>query len=208
MAKSREQEFAGPLGSVTSGLLKIAGGASELTLATEEKDSEHLYQGAFTGLVPEVRAASGVVTVRYPRRVHPLPVRRHSGRLTVNASVPWAVEVDGGAGRLTADLSPLTLTGLSLGGGASHVSVVLPRPTGTVRIRISGGASNVTLRRPQDVAARVSVTGGVSRLTFDSQHMDAVGGGIQLAGPAFDNEEDRYEIEVIGGASALTVDRS
>lgn len=207
-ARSREQEFAGPLGSVASGLLKITGGASELTLATEEKDSGHLYRGSFTGLVPEVRAASGVVTVRYPRRLHPLPVRRHSGRMTVNAAVPWAVEIDGGAGRLTADLSPLSLTGLTLGGGASHVSVVLPRPSGTVRIRITGGASDVTLRRPHDVSARISITGGASRLTFDSRHMGAVGGGIQLAGPAFEDDEDRYEVEVVGGASSLTIDRS
>jgi hypothetical protein len=207
MAKDQEQQFSEALGSVTTGLLKFVGGASELTLAAEEKNSDDLYRGRFSGLVPEVHAAAGVVTVRYPRRLHPFTIRRHNGQLTVNASVPWAVEIDGGAGRVTADLSSLQLTRLDLGGGASHVSIVLPRPSGTVRIRIAGGASNVTLRRPQDVPARVKVTGGASHLTLDSQHLDAVGGGLELALPEFETAEDRYDIEVVGGASSLTVDR-
>lgn len=208
MAKSLEQEFTEPLGSVTVGLLKVVNGASELTLATEEKDSESLYHARFSGLVPDVHAAHGVVTLCYPRRLHPLPVRRHSGHLTVNATIPWAVEIDGGAGRVTADLSPVVLTRLELGGGASHASVVLPRPRGTVRIRIVGGASNVTLRRPHDVSAQIKITGGASQLTFDNQHLDAVGGGVQLSSPTFESEENRYDIEVVGGASSLTVDRS
>lgn len=207
MAKDQEQQFSEALGSVTKGLLKFVGGASELTLGAEEKNSEDLYRGRFAGLVPEVRTAGGVVTVRYPRRLHPFSFRRHDGQLTVNASVPWAVEIDGGAGRVTADLSSLELTRLDLGGGASHVSVVLPRPSGTVRIRIGGGASNVSLRRPQDVPARVKVTGGASHLTLDSQHLDAAGGGLELATPEFESADDRYDIEVLGGASSLTVDR-
>ncbi|MFI1395486.1 hypothetical protein [Streptomyces sp. NPDC020681] len=207
MAKDQEQKFSEVLGAVTTGLLKFVGGASELTLAAEEKNSEDLYRARFAGLVPEVHTAAGVVTVRYPRRLHPFTFRKHNGQLTVNASVPWAVEIDGGAGRVTADLSSLQLTRLELGGGASHVSVVLPRPSGTVRVRIGGGASNVTLRRPHDVAARVSVSGGASHLTLDNQHLDAVGGGLDLTSPDYETTEDRYDIEVVGGASSLTVDR-
>ncbi|MEV5341629.1 hypothetical protein AB0K93_24585 [Streptomyces sp. NPDC052676] len=205
---TQEKEFSGPLGSVTTGLLKFVGGASELTLVAASKDSEELYEGHFTGLVPEVEATGGVVTVRYPRRLHPFSVRRHSGRLTLHPTVPWAIEVDGGTGRLTADLTALTLTRLDLGSGASHVSLALPRPRGTVSIRVAGGVSNVSVRRPQDVAAHISITGGASQLTFDGQHLGAIGGGVTFASPTYDTSEDRYDIEVFGGASALTVDRS
>ncbi|MFJ7070543.1 hypothetical protein [Streptomyces sp. NPDC101115] len=205
---TQEKTFDGALGAVTTGTLKFVGGASELTLAAEPKDSEHLYQGTFSGLVPEIDTTAGVVTVRYPRRLHPFSVRRHSGSLTLHPTVSWAIEVDGGTGRLTADLSGLVLTRLDLGSGASHVSVSLPRPRGTVRIRVAGGVSNVSLRRPQDVAARIAVRGGVSQLTFDTQHLGAAGGGATFAGPTYDTSEDRYDIEVLGGASALTVDRA
>lgn len=202
------KEFSAELGSLTSGVLRFVGGASELTLATEDKDSGYLYQGRFSGLLPEVGTAAGVVTVRYPRRLHPFSIRRHSGELTINPTVAWAVEVDGGSGRVTADLSALTLTGLELGGGASHVSIALPRPQGTVRIRIAGGVSNVNLRRPLDVATQIRVAGGASHLTFDNQHLGAVGGGVTLASATFDIAEDRYDIQVQGGSSALTIDGS
>jgi len=205
---TQEKTFEGALGAVTTGTLKFVGGASELTLAAGSKDSEHLYDATFSGLVPEIDTTGGVVTVRYPRRLHPFSIRRHSGSLTLHPGVAWAVEVDGGTGRLTADLSGLVLTRLELGSGASHVSVFLPRPRGTVLIRIAGGASNVSLRRPQDVAARVAVRGGVSQLTFDTQHLGAAGGGATFEAPTYETAEDRYDIEVLGGASALTVDRA
>ncbi|MFE3140625.1 hypothetical protein [Streptomyces scopuliridis] len=206
MAKNQEQGFSGPLGPVTSGLLKFVDGASELTLAAHDKASDTLYRAEFSRLVPDMNVASGVVTVRYPRRPHPFTTRRHSGRMTLNPAVPWALEVDGGAGRITADLSDVDLTRLDLNGGVAHVSVVLPRPSDTVRVRITGGASNVTLRRPPGVPVRIRVTGGASALTLDSQYLQAVGMGAELTTPDFGTEAERYEIEVVGGASALTVD--
>ncbi|MGW1296987.1 hypothetical protein [Streptomyces sp. NPDC002533] len=208
MTTTQEKTFSGPLGPVTSGLLKFVGGASELTLVAGPKDSDHLYQGRFSGLVPEIDTTGGVVTVRYPRRLHPFSARRHSGSLTIHPTVAWAIEVDGGTGRLTADLSGIVLSRLDLGTGASHVSISLPRPRGTVRIQVAGGVSNVSLRRPQDVAARIAVSGGASQLTFDTQHLGAAGGGTTFASPTYDTTEDRYDIEVLGGASALTIDRA
>jgi hypothetical protein len=84
--------------------------------------------------------------------------------------------------------------------------VTLPRPSGTVSVRVSGGASDVTIHRPAGVAARVRVGRGASKLAFDDQHFGAIGGETRLQTPDYGDAADRYDIEVSGGASKLTVD--
>jgi hypothetical protein len=130
------------------------------------------------------------------------PVR---GEVTLNAAVPWEVEVRGGAYKVEADLSGLKLTSFVLTRGLSDVDLTLPEPSGVVPVRLTGGASEVNIRRPAGVEARLSMIGGVSKLTFDEQSFDAVGGKLRLRSPGYDSVSDRYEIEVSGGASKITV---
>ena len=47
---------------------------------------------------------------------------------------------------------------------------------------------------------------GVSKLAFDEQRFGAVGGETHLQTPDYEGAADRYDIEVSGGASKLTVD--
>ena len=49
------------------------------------------------------------------------------------------------------------------------------------------------------------IAGGASKLTFDEQRLGAVGGETQLASPGAERASDRYEIEIGGGASELTI---
>jgi hypothetical protein len=104
-----------------------------------------------------------------------------------------------------ADLSDLRLQGVHLCGGASRVDLTLPAPSGTVPVRVSGGASHLTLRRPAGVAVRLRVGGGLSKLAFDDMQLGAVGGHSHWQSPAYANATDRYDLEITGGASRLTV---
>ena len=72
-------------------------------------------------------------------------------------------------------------------------------------VRISGGASKVTLLRPRGSEARAEVSGGASQLVFDDQRLGAVGGRTVLASGGFADAADRYEIRFTGGASQVTV---
>jgi hypothetical protein len=47
--------------------------------------------------------------------------------------------------------------------------------------------------------------GSLSDLTFDNQEFGAVGGRLQLESCQAGNAEDRYEIEITGGASHVQV---
>ena len=197
-------DFAAPLGALDRGRLVFAAGVSRVVIHADP-DLEDLYRAHFEGPAPDVREEGGTVTIRYPRRFNPLEWRRRSGRVALNAGIPWDIEVRGGASDLAADLAELKLASLEIKGGASKMEVSLPKPEGTVPVRISGGASSISLSHPPRAAARLVVKGGVSKLGFDDQRLGAVGGTLRLQSPEYEDSEDRYEMVLSGGASKLDV---
>jgi len=200
--------FAAPLGSLSSAHLLFVSGASNVTVHADPS-MEDLYRARFEGQVPTVRVRGDTVSIEYPR-FSPFDQRYYwlerRAEVALNASIPWHIEVSGSTSRLTADLREVRLGSLNLGGGASRIEVMVPRPSGTVSVRIFGGASNVTVRRPEGVAARVHVGGGATNLTFDEKHFGAVGGEVNLQSPDYDDVANRYDIEVTGGANNMTLD--
>ncbi len=159
--------------------------------------------------MPIVEVRRGIVTIQYPRFPDGDWLDDRSERfaeIALNARIPWEVEVRGGASRLLADLSGLRLGSLKVDGGASRLEVVLPAPSGIVTVVILGGASNVAIRRPEGVAARLRVDGGATNLTFDDRHIGAAGGELDLQSGAYDGAADRYDIAVTGGANNLRID--
>jgi hypothetical protein len=200
----RGRDFSADLDSATSGSLRFTRGAANVTLRVDPS-MEELYRARFDGPLPEVHAHEGAVTIRYPRTLHPFDWRRRAAEITLNGSIPWVLEFHG-LSRLDADLGELQLVSFEVIGGASEVTVALPRPSGTVPVRVSGGASDVTISRPAGVAARVRVGGGASALALDEQRFGAIGGETRLQTPDYDGAADRYDVEVSGGASKLAVD--
>jgi len=83
--------------------------------------------------------------------------------------------------------------------------VALPGPSGTVPVRLAGGASEVAFRRPPGTAARLKVIGGATSLAFDAQKLGAVAGTVVLETPGWDGHADRYEITITGGAAGVSV---
>src|SRR5215212_10561903 len=133
-------EFSAPLGSAQRGRVVFANGAFRLALRGAS-EMDNLYRACFEGPAPKVEVADGTVTFRYSRRLRGLFEwrNRSGGELTLNAAVPWEVE---------ADLSVLELTSFVLTRGFSDVDLTLPEPSGVVPVRLSGGASEVNIRRP------------------------------------------------------------
>jgi hypothetical protein len=144
--------------------------------------------------MPIVEVRGGVVSIRYTQVASCdwtgyRPER--PAEVALNAGIPWDVEVRGGASRLLADLSGLRLGSLSVDGGASRLEVVLPDPSGAVTVVILGGASNVAIRRPEGVSARLRVEGGE----------------LDLRSRGYEDAVDRYDIAVTGGANNMSIER-
>jgi len=162
------------------------------------------YQGEFYGPKPRVSEADDVVSIDYSQ-FNPFRWGRTSADVRLSPSASWAIEIRGGVSHWNSDLRNLELTGIDVRGGVSKVELWLPRPTGSSIIRISGGASQLTLHRPAGVRARLQIGGGASKLELYTQYLGAVGGPVRLETPDYPKAQDRYEVEIGGGASRIRV---
>jgi DNA-binding MarR family transcriptional regulator len=196
--------FSAPLLDLKSGRLVVSSGISRLTLRTTEGMAE-LYQARFEGPMPDVKAKDGVITIRYPRRLLGLGGQQRAAEVTLNVAIPWQIVIQGGASDVTAELGGLDLAGLEVKGGLSSIRLELPMPSGVVPIRISGGASDVTIRRPAGIAARVHLKGWASEFIFDDQHFSYIGNNVRLQSSGFNPAAPYYDIEVSSSASMVTI---
>jgi hypothetical protein len=130
---------------------------------------------------------------------------KRAAEITLSRSIPWQIAIQGGASDVTAELGGLKLTGLEVKGGLSSISLELPVPVGIVPIRISGGASDITVRRPAGVAARAHLKGWVSTFIFDDQTFGDVGNNVRLQSSGFEPTAPYYDIEVTSSASMITI---
>lgn len=222
--------YSAPLAGVTRGRLVFTSGAPRLALnfaplgprATarvimETAASRLRFDGAapagelvratFDGPRPDVRRAGGVVTVRYRRQA----LAAFSGRqaqIALASGIPWAIEIDGGITDLTGSLGAIWLAALEVGGGANHVSLDLPAPSGSVPVRLTGVASSVRFRRPAAAPVALTVDGGIAHVRLDGRRQENVGGRRRVTSDGFAASPDRYEIEVLGGASEVRIGAS
>ena len=202
--KDKPAQSSAPLGSASAGRLEFTKGAARVGIKGDPALTD-LYQASFVGPVPEITVTGGTVVVQQRRRFRPFDWRAQSADFTLSTAVPWDISLRGGMWKLAADLTALRVTSLEVTGGASDIEVRLPAPEGTVPVRVSGGASKVTLLRPRGTEARAEVSGGASQLVFDDQRLGGVGGRTVLASGAFADAADRYEIRFTGGASQVMV---
>jgi class 3 adenylate cyclase len=193
-----------PFGSARSWRLRLVR-AGNVTLGSDPSLPD-LYRTRFEGAPPKVRVRGGVVAIEYGPRFRPADWGRQAAEITLNPSVRWRIEAPRGLERLRADLSAVRLLGVEVEHATRDVEMTLARPAGPALLRFAGGASDVTFHRPSGTAARVKVTGGARRVTFDDQSYGAVGGDASWKTPDFEQASDRYDIEFARGVRDVVVD--
>jgi class 3 adenylate cyclase len=191
----------GPARSVRLRLVR----AANVTLGTDPS-LEDLYRARYEGSPPKVRVRGGTVTVEYGPSFRPPGWGGQAAHITLNPSVGWRIEAAKGIDRLHADLRGAHLLGLEVQQAATNTELTLARPAGAVPLRFDGGVRDLTIHRPVDTAARVQVSGGASRLTFDDQFYKAVAGEATWMTSDFDRETDRYEVAFSHGVRNVVVD--
>ena len=192
------------LGAAPAGRLTFANGSAQLVVRAVP-DLDQMLRARFTGNPPKASLDAEAIVFRYPRLNRPFEWRGRRAEISLSTTVPWEIEVRGGAANVEAELHGIELLGLRIGSGASGVEITLPPPIGAVPVAVGGGASNVRIGRPEEVPVRLQVRGGASHLEFDEQSFGAIGGRSQLQSDGFREVADRYEISIGGGASHLTV---
>ncbi len=125
--------------------------------------------------------------------------------IELSDDVAWHIRLGGGSSEAHLDLTEGGLASLDFVNGISSIEASLPKPHGTVPVRLSGGASNWTLHLPNGVPARLAVTGGAGSATVDG----VAHGGISqqtFTTDSYDSAGDRYDLQALSGVSTILVD--
>ncbi len=125
--------------------------------------------------------------------------------VALSCALPWRIAIQGGAAEAVADLGGLNLAGLEVKGGFNTIRLDLPTPTSLIPLRLSGGASEITVRRPVGVAVRVNFKGWADALAFDDQTFSVAGNISQLQSPGFDPTAPGFDIEITSYAKKVTI---
>jgi len=125
--------------------------------------------------------------------------------VTLNASVLWDLRVAGGAELSTIDLSAGRVGGVDLTGGASRINLTLPKPNGTLNVRMSGGVSLFDVRTTGEVPVRVRVGSGAGQVTLDGLLHSGVAAGHTFTPDRWGETVNRVDVDASAGMSAMTV---
>ena len=209
-AVGTSEQLSQPLQDIKSATVNLNIGFSNTTLNSLGSDSGDLMKGTF-------RHAEGT------RVVKSYQVVGNDGRLGLkeegtnfilggssvsrwelglNPAVPIVLNVNGGIGTATLDLSALNVTSLSIDTGIGSLNVTTPK-TGAVTMRLNGGVGSATVTIPQGVAARIRVDGGLGGIHVDQARFPKIGDTYQSADYA--SATNKMDIEVDGGVGSINI---
>ncbi len=198
-----------PVSELTRAALDLSFGAADVNVHGESL-GDTLFKShiEYVGQKPDVSLdrSTGTLTISDSNQGFGLffgPRSRRKIDLALDSSLPWSINVSGGAGHVTLALASVPVKDISLTGGANNITLTLGQPSGTVAVVVSGGASSVTIHRPAGVATSVHASGGANSVRLDNRHLASFGdASAQTAG--YDSATDRYAIDVSGGASNIS----
>ncbi|MDP2232187.1 MAG: hypothetical protein Q8K89_01010 [Actinomycetota bacterium] len=123
----------------------------------------------------------------------------------LDRDVIWGLTIDSGLADLRADLKGIRLSALRVKSGASNAVLELgSRPDGDVPVQFDSGVSQLTVRLPRDVEARVEREVGLSNTEVDPD-LNAVDGGWETDG--YRDANNRYTIRLKSGISDFRIER-
>ncbi len=165
---------------------------------------------AVPGLSATVSSGNADVTVEEPsRRNLVFGIQERTLDLSLDREVTWKeLEFDVGAVKAQADLSGLAVEAVSVNVGASDLTVTIGERAPQVKIDVSGGVANVTLRLPARSAVTVDSKSGLSNVSVPSAFR-------RLSGVAFLGESSwqadgsggpRIAVTTQSGVSNLTIE--
>jgi hypothetical protein len=181
-----------PLDGRTEANFELVTGTTQVTLRSADlgKDLYRIISAADSGTVPR--------PVVDGRRVqlHLTPDGDGaSGKVEIvlAAAVTWALRFTGGADEQLIDLSAGRVSGVDVIGGARRVELTLPRPSGTVGVRLTGAVDEFVVRAPQASPVRVRLDSGAKTVSAGTKTQRDVPPGSTFT-PKNWQLPDRYDV--------------
>jgi hypothetical protein len=197
----------GVIGTRQAAELDLVNGASAVVI-----DSADLHGGLYQASTPSNANEAPSVTMDGDTVEVGMASTGQSGPATVHivlsSKVRWRIELDGGATSETVRLPDALLTELDFGAGSSRIDATLPRPVGTVPVRMTGGTASFALHLPAGVPAQVRFAGGAGSATIDGTDHTGLAGGTVFSPQGWTGAANRYDIDNTAGVSNLVLDRA
>jgi hypothetical protein len=204
----RSHSIAGPVGDRQAASLDVAGGATAVTVRTE-----NLGDDLYRVTTPEESATvPSIVDGDLVNGERGLRLELSGGGpgvvdIRLSDRVVWSLRFSGGAEHIEAQLGAARLSLVEFAGGTHTIDLTLPPPTGELPVRMSGGADQFAVHVPPKVAARLDAGGGAGTVTLDGVTHLGVGKGGAYATDDWITAKDRYAIYCTAGMSVFMLDR-
>lgn len=172
--------------AVGAGRFRLAGGATQLIEVASTNDD----------IATRVERSGDRALVRLRQDAAWWPFAWRGGSdwtIRIAPDVPTILTMNAGAGDFSIDLSGLVLASCRMQIGAAQARVVLPRPQGTVEMRVSGGAAQVAFEAPPGVEYRLETSGGLM----------SVNGRTET--PGYATAVHRVLVRFSGGAASVRI---
>ncbi|RZU52455.1 hypothetical protein EV385_4318 [Krasilnikovia cinnamomea] len=195
-----------PLDGRTAASLEVLGGLGRLTVRSEDL-GDQLYR---------ITAADGSDSVPAPVisddqvRLSVTPDgdgEPGAVEVVLSANVRWSLRFTGGADEQLIDLSSGQVGDVALTGGARRVALTLPKPVGTVGVRVDGALDELSVKSPADAPVRVKVQSGAKTVTAGARTLRDVAPGSTLT-PRNWQVPDRYDLDAAARITLLRVETS
>ncbi|WP_433203770.1 hypothetical protein ACQP00_34735 [Dactylosporangium sp. CS-047395] len=198
----------GALGNRQQASLEVVSGAESVIIHAEPLDGLLYRASTLPGSKVEPVAAENGDTVNLS-----LNGTEIAGQATIhvylNDKVKWTLNLAGGGLRQVVDFGGGRLAGIEVKAGVQELDVTVPKPEGTMPIRV-GGVGKLSVHAPGGVPAQVTLAdkGTIGEVRLDDKVSKNVAGGTVLAtGTDYGSAADKYDLQVGTAAAAVSVDR-
>lgn len=125
----------------------------------------------------------------------------------LSTRVRWTLRLTGGATAQTVDMSAGGLAAVEFAGGASRIELTLPRPEGTMPVRLTKGADQVIVHTPAGVPAQVRIGSGAGQVTLGTETHSGIAAGTVYKPDSWHRAPNRYDIDAVAGLAHLRLDQ-
>ena len=156
---------------------------------------------------PQLRTAGGDSTVRSGKNalIYLSATDASAVTVTLNAVVNWRLDFAGGTKRTVADLRGGRVTGIAVTAGSDVIDLTLPRPRGSVPIRLAVGANQFLLSLPSGVPVRVTAASGAGEISLEGRDHTHVTDGSVFTTPGWAARATGFDIDATAGAARVAV---
>jgi hypothetical protein len=138
---------------------------------------------------------------------HPGPFRagrKNSVTMSLHPAPVWSLDLQLGAAKLDADLSPFTVEKIDIKTGVADVRVMLGDRADESRVRIQAGVSSIVVRVPESAGCEISSESGLTSKTFEG--FAERGDGVYRTAK-FEEASKKIYLSFKAGVSSLKVVR-